>query len=70
VMLALSLHAPTQELRTRIVPSARAFPLDKLMPAVFDHVKAPNRQLFVEYCLVRGPGRVAPQGRIGSLRSF
>ncbi|KAK2080343.1 hypothetical protein QBZ16_000196 [Prototheca wickerhamii] len=29
--LAVSLHAPTQELRERIVPSARAYPLDALM---------------------------------------
>lgn len=31
ISLALSLHAPTQELRSTIVPSARAYPLDKLM---------------------------------------
>lgn len=29
VSLALSLHAPTQELRQQIVPSARAYKLDK-----------------------------------------
>ena len=29
VSLALSLHAPTQELRQTIVPSAKAFKLDK-----------------------------------------
>lgn len=34
VSLALSLHAPTQELRKTIVPSAKAYPLDKLMAAV------------------------------------
>lgn len=32
--LALSLHAPTQELRQSIVPSARAYKLDKLLAAV------------------------------------
>jgi hypothetical protein len=31
ISLALSLHAPTQELRLTIVPSARAYPLEKLM---------------------------------------
>ncbi len=35
VSLAFSLHAPTQELRQTIVPSATAFPLPKLM-AAFD----------------------------------
>ena len=34
VSLALSLHAPNQELRSSIVPSARAYKLDKLMAAV------------------------------------
>ena len=31
VSLAVSLHAPTQELRQTIVPSAKAYPLQKLM---------------------------------------
>jgi adenine C2-methylase RlmN of 23S rRNA A2503 and tRNA A37 len=34
VSLALSLHAPNQALRQSIVPSARAYKLDKLMAAV------------------------------------
>jgi adenine C2-methylase RlmN of 23S rRNA A2503 and tRNA A37 len=52
--LALSLHAPTQELRLQIVPSAKAFPLEKLMAACFDHCTASKKALFVEYVLVRG----------------
>ncbi len=35
ISLALSLHAPTQELRATIVPSARAYPLEKLMAVRF-----------------------------------
>ena len=34
VSLALSLHAPTQELRQTIVPSAKAYKLDKLLADV------------------------------------
>lgn len=34
VSLALSLHAPNQELRKSIVPSAAAYKLDKLMAAI------------------------------------
>ena len=34
VSLALSLHAPDQELRKSIVPSAAAYKLDRLMAAV------------------------------------
>ena len=34
VSLAFSLHAPNQELRQSIVPSAKAYPLEKLMEAM------------------------------------
>ncbi|CAM9704261.1 unnamed protein product [Ectocarpus sp. 4 AP-2014] len=40
--LALSLHAPNQELRNRIVPSARAYRLDKLMDALDGHLRGPG----------------------------
>jgi adenine C2-methylase RlmN of 23S rRNA A2503 and tRNA A37 len=40
VNLALSLHAPNQQLRTQIVPSASGSPIDKLMAAVDAHVAA------------------------------
>lgn len=43
VSLALSLHAPNQELRQSIVPSARAYKLDKLMAAV-DTYEQSSRQ--------------------------
>ena len=34
VALALSLHAPNQELREKLVPSGKAFQLDRLMAAL------------------------------------
>lgn len=52
VSLALSLHAPTQELRKTIVPSAKAYPLDKLMAAV-DKYQMHTRQKVITlapYC--------------------
>ena len=54
VSLALSLHAPTQELRQRIVPSARAWPLDKLLAAVDDYQRESRQRVFVEYVLLKG----------------
>ena len=54
VSLALSLHAPSQPLRARIVPSARAYPLDRLMAAVEAYQKATSRRVFVEYVLLAG----------------
>ncbi|MBA0682932.1 hypothetical protein Goari_024617, partial [Gossypium aridum] len=37
--LAVSLHAPVQEIRCQIMPSARAFPLEKLMTALQTYQK-------------------------------
>jgi adenine C2-methylase RlmN of 23S rRNA A2503 and tRNA A37 len=54
VSLALSLHAPTQELRRTIVPSARAYPLHKLMDAVAEYQAASQQRVFVEYVVLSG----------------
>lgn len=52
--LALSLHAPTQQLRERIVPSAKAYKLPALLGAVQDYVEATGNRVFVEYVMLRG----------------
>lgn len=44
VNLAFSLHAPNQEVRLKIVPAAKAHPLEKLMEAIDYHVKRNNEQ--------------------------
>lgn len=49
VSLALSLHAPNQQLRRLIVPSAQAFKLDKLMAAVDAYMSATGNRVFIEY---------------------
>ncbi|CAI7764076.1 unnamed protein product [Closterium sp. NIES-54] len=54
VNLALSLHAPSQSLRVSIVPSARAYSLDKLMGAVDEYQKDSGRRVFIEYILLGG----------------
>lgn len=54
VTLALSLHAPNQELRQRIVPSARAFPLDKIMGAIEEYLRdTGHKRVLIEYVMVR-----------------
>ena len=40
VSLALSLHAPTQEAREKIVPTARRYPIEELIDAVDGHMMA------------------------------
>eukprot|EP00878_Enallax_costatus_P031373 GHUV01034308.1.p1 GENE.GHUV01034308.1~~GHUV01034308.1.p1 ORF type:complete len:406 (+),score=101.34 GHUV01034308.1:170-1387(+) len=54
VSLALSLHAPNQELRKQIVPSARAYPLPKLMAAIQEYQSATQQRIFVEYVMLAG----------------
>lgn len=54
ISLALSLHAPTQELRARIVPSARAYPLDRLMTAIDEYQSSTAQRVFIEYVML-GP---------------
>ena len=47
VSLALSLHAPNQEVRLKIVPAASAHHIDKLMEAV-DYHTAKNREAYIQ----------------------
>jgi wyosine [tRNA(Phe)-imidazoG37] synthetase (radical SAM superfamily) len=44
VNLAFSLHAPNQEVRLKIVPAAKAHPLEKLMEAIDYHILKNNQQ--------------------------
>ncbi len=54
VSLALSLHAPNQELRAKIVPSARAYKLDRLMETIEKYQKDTQQRVFIEYVML-GP---------------
>jgi 23S rRNA (adenine2503-C2)-methyltransferase len=53
VNLAISLHAPTNELRTRIMKINRAFSIEKLMQAVDYYLKRTNRKITLEYILLK-----------------
>lgn len=52
--LAISLHAPDDELRSQILPANRQYPLDKLMLACRDYIAQTNRKLTFEYALIAG----------------
>lgn len=54
VNLALSLHAPTQELREKIMPIALRFKLPELMDAVRDYIKKTKRRVSFEYVMLKG----------------
>lgn len=53
VNLALSLHAPNDELRTQIMKINKAFPIAKLMEALDYYLDKTNRRVTIEYILLR-----------------
>lgn len=54
VNLAISLHAPTDQLRSQLMPINKTYPLSQLMPALDNYVLKTNRRLMVEYLLLGG----------------
>jgi len=52
--LAVSLHAPNNALRTRLVPVNKTYPLERLMPACRAYAQHTGRRLTFEYVLLRG----------------
>jgi 23S rRNA (adenine2503-C2)-methyltransferase len=52
VNLAVSLHAPNDELRTSIMKINRAFPIDKLMASIDYYLETTNRRITFEYILL------------------
>ncbi len=54
INLAISLHAPDDELRNRLVPVNRRYPLDELLGAVREYVQETNRRVTFEYALIDG----------------
>lgn len=54
VNLALSLHAATNDERSRLVPVNRAYPLQRLREALKAYLSKTNRKVFIEYTLLRG----------------
>ena len=53
VNLAISLHAPNNEIRDSIMPINKAYPLDVLIPCLKDYIKKTNRRLTFEYILLK-----------------
>jgi 23S rRNA (adenine2503-C2)-methyltransferase len=54
VNLAVSLHAADDELRDRLVPINRRYPLDDLLAACEDYVRTRRRRLSFEWALIDG----------------
>jgi 23S rRNA (adenine2503-C2)-methyltransferase len=68
VNLAVSIHAASDELRDRLVPVNRSWPIAELLDAVGDYVAATRRRVSFEYALMAGVNDDLEQaGRLGRL---
>lgn len=54
INLAISLHAPNDTLRNKIMPINKAYPLKELMKALEIYLKKTNRRVTFEYILLNG----------------
>lgn len=54
VKLAISLHAPNQELRAKLMPIAYKYKLWELMKVIDKYVKATDNRIFYEYIMIKG----------------
>lgn len=52
--LAISLHAPNDEVRGSIMPVDHTWPLAKLMKSIDDYVAVTNKRIFYEYIMING----------------
>ncbi len=50
--LSISLHAPNDEIRSRIMPVNRAYPMEELLGACRDYYAATNRRISFEYAMI------------------
>jgi 23S rRNA (adenine2503-C2)-methyltransferase len=63
INLAVSLHAAKNDLRNRLVPLNNKYPLEQLIPACRDYIKATGRRVSFEYILFAGINDSLAQAR-------
>ncbi|NCC16436.1 MAG: 23S rRNA (adenine(2503)-C(2))-methyltransferase RlmN [Clostridia bacterium] len=54
ITLAVSLHAPNDEIRKKIMPVAKANPMDRLLSTCFHYTEKTKRRITFEYAMMRG----------------
>jgi len=54
IHLALSLHSPFDEIRGRLMPVNRTYPIDEVMDAMREYYLATRRKITIEYLLIAG----------------
>lgn len=54
INLALSMHAPTDKLRGKLMPVNEQFNLGQVLDAVDFYIKTTNRRVMIEYLMIKG----------------
>ena len=54
INLAISLHAPNSQLRSKLMPINKAYDLKELMEVVKEYIKVTNRRVTMEYIMLKG----------------
>ena len=54
INLAVSLHAPNDEIRARTMPIAKVYPMDELLKACRDYFDTTGRRVTFEYAMIDG----------------
>ena len=62
IRLALSVHAPNDELRSKIMPVNDTYPLRDILAECRRHVELTNRRVYIEYVLLAGVNDAPAQG--------
>jgi 23S rRNA (adenine2503-C2)-methyltransferase len=52
--LAISIHAPNDEVREKIMPVDHTYPIKDLMNSLDEYVKETNKKIFYEYIMIHG----------------
>ena len=63
VNLAISLHAPTDELRFKLMPVNNKYPIKKVLSAVDKYIAKTRRKVMIEYIMIKGLNDSEKQAR-------
>jgi len=53
INLAISLHAPNDELRSKLMPIDKKYPIKKILNSIDDYIKRTRRRVMFEYIMIK-----------------
>ena len=63
INLAISLHAPNNLLRSKIIPINKKYPIEKIFAAVKKYIQKTSRRVMIEYIMIKGVNDAPAQAR-------